>query len=207
MQAWIVSVMEQFGYLGVFFMIALENIFPPIPSELILSFGGFMTTRTSLSLPGVIVSATAGSVFGAAVLYRIGLFLGGSKVRELVRRRGKLLKITVADMRRAVAWYEKYEYKAVFFCRMVPVLRSIISIPAGMAKMPFLPFLALTAVGSLIWNTVLVWAGSLLGDNWQGITLYVEKYSLFFYILLGAGVAVFIVLWLRKRVFRKNPSK
>ena len=207
MQAWITSVMEQFGYLGIFFMIALENLFPPIPSELILSFGGFMTTRTSLSIPGVIISATAGSVFGAAVLYRIGLFLGGSRVRELIRRRGKLLKITVADMKRAMAWYEKYEYKAVFFCRMVPVLRSIISVPAGMARMPLPAFLLLTAVGSAIWNTILVCAGSVLGDNWQLVISYVERYSLAFYILLGAGVVAFLVLWLRRRVLRKDPSK
>lgn len=206
MQAWIIGIMERFGYLGVFFVIALENLFPPIPSELILSFGGFMTTRTSLSLPGVIAGATAGSVFGAAILYRIGLFLGGTRVRRLIRSKGRFLKITVSDMKRAMAWYEKYEYKAVFFCRMVPILRSIISVPAGMAKMPFLPFLALTAAGSLIWNTVLVWAGSILGDNWHRITFYMEKYSLFFYILLGAGAAIFIILWLRKRVFRKPPA-
>lgn len=199
MQDWIIAVMGQFGYWGIFLMIALENIFPPIPSEIILSFGGFMTTRTSLSLPGVVASATAGSVVGALILYQIGRLLGGSRVRSLIKKRGRFIHLSLDDVKRAMSWYEKYEYKAVFFCRMVPVLRSIISIPAGIAKMPPLPFLLLTGAGSLIWNTLLVGAGSVLGDNWNLVLKYMGIYSGLLYILLGVGVIVLVFLWLRKR--------
>ncbi|HBS45751.1 MAG TPA: alkaline phosphatase, partial [Paenibacillus sp.] len=137
MQAWITDFMEQFGYFGIFLMLAFENIFPPIPSEVILPFGGFMTTTTNLTIPGVIIAATLGSLLGAVILYYIGRLLDVNRLEKIVERWGGLLRISKKDIHKADAWFDKYGYWTVLFCRMVPLVRSLISIPAGMSGMKF----------------------------------------------------------------------
>ncbi len=151
MQEIILNLMNQFGYFGVFFLIAFENIFPPIPSEVILAFGGFMTTYTKLSVPLVIVAATLGSLVGAYVLYFIGKILNKERLKKIVSGKvGKVLHLKREDIDKADAWFDRKGNIAVFFCRFVPIVRSLISIPAGMSEMPLFKFTCYTVVGSAI---------------------------------------------------------
>ena len=194
-QEWIVTFMGDYGYFGVFFLILAENIFPPIPSEVILTFGGFMTTKTNMSVFGVIVMATLGSVIGAILLYGIGNLLNEERMIKIVKKY-KFLRVKPEEIEKTMNWYRTYEYKTVFFCRMVPIMRSLISIPAGIGKMPMIPFIFLTTIGSLIWNTILVCAGALLGEAWESILTYLDLYSnvIFFGIAIG-GVLLALLSW------------
>ncbi|MDQ0186572.1 DedA family protein [Cytobacillus kochii] len=204
MESWITSVMEQFGYVGIFLLIMLENIFPPIPSEVILTFGGFMTTTTNLSVAGVVVASTLGSVGGAVVLYGVGLLIDIRKVERIVERWGHILRLTKKDIHKANGWFSTYGKWTVFFCRFIPLIRSLISLPAGMAHMNFLVFLILTTAGTLIWNIVLVLIGAAVGESWESVVGYMDMYS---YIVYGAIALVFIVIvmiFLKKRVFHKK---
>ena len=147
----VLELLSSYGYAGMFALILIENLFPPIPSEVILTFGGFMTTYTRMNIAGAVLAATAGSVLGALILYELGrhipvqkfyAFLGGAW--------GKRLGVEVEDVKDADGWLERTGRSAVFFCRFVPIIRSLISIPAGMAKMELLPFLLLTTAQSYL---------------------------------------------------------
>ncbi|WP_424237028.1 DedA family protein [Bhargavaea ginsengi] len=202
MENWITDIMEQFGYFGVFVLIMVENVFPPIPSEVILTFGGFMTTASSLTKVGVIGAATAGSVAGAVILYGIGLLLDVERLEKIVDRWGRVLRLTREDIHKADAWFDKYGPWTVFFCRLVPLIRSLISLPAGMSNMNFLLFLLLTTLGSLIWNTVLVSLGAAVGDNWENIVHYMDIYSNIAYAViavLGIAAIIWYINFRRKR--------
>src|SRR5699024_3616575 len=132
MEEWLTQIMNDYGYIGIMYLIALENLFPPSPSEVILTFGGFMTTLSTLNVPGVVLSATAGSVFGAIILYLIGLQLDTERLERIVDRFGHILRVTREDIYKAEAWFHRYGPWTVFFCRFVPLIRSLISVPAGM---------------------------------------------------------------------------
>lgn len=200
MQSWIIRFMEEFGYFGTFFMIFIENVFPPIPSEVILTFGGFMTTTTNLTITGMVLAATAGSVAGACVLYGIGRIFNIEKVEAFVSRWGYILRLKVEDIRNASRWFEKRGYVTVFICRMIPLLRSLISVPAGMAEMNFGFFLLFTTLGTLIWNVVLVVTGALLGASWGSILTYLSVYSNITYIILALiGLIAITVFYARKK--------
>jgi membrane protein DedA with SNARE-associated domain len=199
MENWITQFMEQYGYLGVFLMIALENVFPPIPSEIILPFGGFMTTYTSMTVPGVVIASTAGSVVGAVILYGIGLLLDVERLEKIIDRFGNILRVTKEDIHKADAWFDKYGIWTVLFCRMVPLIRSLISIPAGMSNMKFWLFIVFTTVGTLIWNIILVSVGAALGDNWDRITEFMDVYSNIAYAIIGIGIIIFLVYFFNKK--------
>ena len=191
--------MEQFGYFGVAFLIMIENLFPPIPSEVILTFGGFMTTTTELNIPLMIVAATIGAVVGAAILYGIGTLLDVERLDKIVDKYGNILRITHADIHKADSWFDRYGFWTVFFCRFVPLIRSLISLPAGMANMNFGLFLLFTTVGTVIWNTVLIYLGAAVGSQWETIVHYMDIYSNVAYVILGIiGIAV-IIWYIRKR--------
>lgn len=178
MQDFILTFMNQFGYLGIMLLIIIENIFPPIPSEVILSVGGFMTTYTTMTVPMVIISSSVGSVIGAIILYYIGRLLNKERLTRVVRSKtGKALHLKETDIESANDWFEKKGSNAVFYCRFVPIVRSLISIPAGMSNMPFGRFLILTTLGTIIWNTVLVCLGYKMGENWSVITDFTSKYK------------------------------
>ncbi|WP_106768997.1 DedA family protein [Paenibacillus faecalis] len=198
MENWITQFMEQFGYMGIFLMIALENLFPPIPSEVILTFGGFMTTYTSLTVPGVIIAATIGSVIGAIILYGIGLLLDVERLEKIIDRWGHILRVKKEDIHKADSWFDKYGHWTVFFCRMVPLIRSLISIPAGMSNMKFGLFLVFTTSGTLIWNIILVSLGAMLGESWEDIVAFMDVYSNIAYAVIAVAAIVFIVLFIRK---------
>ncbi|MCK7605144.1 DedA family protein [Geobacillus stearothermophilus] len=201
MQAWITDFMEQFGYIGIFLMIALENIFPPIPSEVILPFGGFMTTYTSLTVPGVIVAATAGSIVGAIVLYGIGRLLSVERLERIVDRWGGWLRVKPEDIAKANRTFHRYGVWAVFFGRMIPLVRSLISIPAGMAKMNIGLFVWLSVLGTLIWNTILISLGAALGQSWGKVSEVIGAYADVVYIIIAIVIVVAVVrFWKRRRV-------
>lgn len=185
----ILNFMENHGYLGTFFMILLENIFPPIPSEIILTFGGFMTTYTNLTVIGITISATLGSVVGAALLYKIGHTLNIKKLESIIDKFGHILRLRVGDIEKANFWFNKYGYITIFFCRMVPLIRSLISIPAGMTNMKFSLFVLYTTLGTLIWNSILIYTGSALGSSWEDILIFMDAYSSIIY-----GALIFLFL-------------
>lgn len=202
MENWITSIMEQFGYIGIFLLIMVENLFPPIPSEVILTFGGFMTTHSNLTILGVVIAATIGSVVGAIVLYGVGFVINVDRIEKIVDRWGHILRLTREDIHKANAWFEKYGVWTVFFCRFIPLIRSLISLPAGMAGMNFWVFLALTTVGTFIWNVVLVNIGAAVGDSWETIVGYMDIYSNIVYALLAVLFIVLVWLFIKKR-FKK----
>jgi membrane protein DedA with SNARE-associated domain len=183
---------EQYGYLSIFILIAVENIFPPIPSEVILAFGGFITTHTSMTPIGVTLTATAGSVMGAVILYKIGTLLNARKLERLIDGYGRILSLRSKDVHKAFSFFKRYKNSAVFICRMIPIIRSLISIPAGMARMNFKVFVLLTALGTLLWNLLLVSAGAFLGESWVEVMSFVEIYKEITYIIIALAGAVYI---------------
>lgn len=198
-EVWILDIMEKFGYLGVLILIAIENIFPPIPSEVILTFGGFMTTYTGLSVAGVVWYATLGSIIGAIILYGIGYQLNADRLEILVHRLGPFLRLKISDIQRAEAWFNRSGKWTVFFCRFIPLIRSLISIPAGMARMNFIVFFVFTLLGTLLWNVILVNIGAAVGESWEEIVKVMDVYSNIVYIGLAILLIVLIGLWIKKR--------
>ncbi|GAA0303547.1 membrane protein DedA with SNARE-associated domain [Gracilibacillus halotolerans] len=199
MQNWLVDIMNDLGYFGILLLIALENVFPPIPSEIILTFGGFMTTTTNLTVVGVILAATGGSVVGAIILYSIGLQLNVARLEKIIDRWGHILRITRNDIHRADAWFAKYGAWTVFFCRFIPIIRSLISIPAGMSHMNAPLFLMLTTLGTLIWNSVLVYLGAKLGASWEVLVDYMDMYSYVIY-----GLLFFVLLFILYKFWKRK---
>lgn len=204
MQNFILMIVEKFGYAGVWFLIAIENIFPPIPSEVILLFGGFVTTKTNLNIYLMVLFATLGSLTGALVLYLIGKFLNINRLKKVINSKvGKVIKLEERDIDKAYLWFEKRGQKAVFFSRFIPIVRSLISIPAGMSNMNFIKFVFYTVTATFIWNLILVKVGSIVGDNWISIANIMDKYSFVILVLLSIIIISFVLLFYYKRI-KKN---
>lgn len=170
---WVTDVIDALGYPGVAFLVALESVFPPIPSEVVLPLSGFVAGRGDASLVGMIVAATVGSVVGAWVLYGVAALIGRDRLHRFVGRWGRWFQVKPGDLERAEAWFDKRALAAVLLGRCVPLIRSIVSIPAGFRRMPLLRFTLATAAGSLVWNVALIGAGALLGDRWETVGDYV----------------------------------
>ncbi|MBC2185952.1 DedA family protein [Listeria sp. FSL L7-0253] len=203
METWITSIMADFGYIGIFLLIMVENLFPPIPSEIILTFGGFMTTISSLNVVMVIIVATLGSVVGAILLYKVASYFGKERLTKIVLKHGRILRLKASDIERAESFFLKYGSWAVFLCRMIPLIRSLISIPAGMTKMKMSRFLVLTTAGSLIWNTVLIGLGALLGESWNEIVVFMDSFSTIIYSVIAILIVVGLGFFFRAR-FKKT---
>lgn len=199
MEVWITQFMEKFGYWGIAFLIFLENVFPPIPSEIILTFGGFMTTKSDLGFVGVTITLTIGSVLGAIALYGIGAWIGERNLYRFINRYGKILRVKTKDLDKTIGWFEKYGYWTIFFCRFVPLLRSLISIPAGLTRMNLPLFIVFTTIGTLIWNVVLIYLGQAVGGNWHTIVNYMDVYSRIIYIVLAILIIFLIWKWLKRQ--------
>lgn len=200
MQAFILEIINQFGYLGVFLLITVENIFPPIPSEIILTFSGFATTFSSMKILGVIISATLGSVFGAVMLYMIGRLLNTERLEHLFDSRfGRAMRLKKEDVRKAEKWFVKYDSKAIFFCRFIPIVRSLISIPAGISKMSLKLFIPLTSIGTFIWNVILIYLGRLVGETWGRVASFVDLYSTIVAVVLGIITLISGFVFIKKR--------
>lgn len=190
---WAVDLMDRLGAPGAGLAIALENIFPPLPSEIILPLAGFSASQGTFSLAEALFWTTLGSVVGALALYAIGAILGIERTKAIAR---KLPLVHVSDIEKTEAWFHKHGGQAVFFGRMLPVFRSLISIPAGIERMPIPHFLLLTTAGSLIWNSIFVIAGYQLGENWHHVEPYADAFQ---YLVIGA-VALALVIFAIKRV-------
>ncbi|MBL0779011.1 MULTISPECIES: DedA family protein [Streptomyces] len=197
---WITGLMESLGAPGAGIAIALENLFPPIPSEVILPLAGFTAATGQMNLVAVLIWTTVGSVVGALALYWVGALLGRDRTVAIA---AKIPLLKVADIEKTEAWFNKHGTKAVFFGRMLPIFRSLISVPAGIERMPLPIFLGLTTLGSAIWNTLFVMAGYLLGDNWESVTEYVSVYSK----VVLAVAAVAVLIFLGVRIFRPGGGQ
>lgn len=205
MESLIIQAMEQFGYVGILLLIALENIFPPIPSEVILTFGGFMTTYAKLNVWGVILSATLGALVGAVILYKFGSIFTPEKLENwLDGKWGKRLHLKKQDVNKAFQWFHKRGKTTVLICRCIPVLRSLISIPAGMSKMNMGIFLILTTIGSLVWNIILVYLGVAAGASWEKIVEFMDTFSTVVGFGLIGIVFVGILLFVKQRFLKKK---
>lgn len=201
MTNWIFALIDQFGYLAVAVLIAIENIFPPIPSELILSFSGFMTAKTRLGIPGLIISSTIGALLGALILYWVGTLLSEDRLERLFNHTlFKKLGFRKDDVKKAIIWFDQHGIKTIFFGRFIPVIRSLISIPAGTAKVKLGTFIVLTTLGSAIWNTVLICLGSYMGNKWHIIVTIFEEYSLIVLVILILAIIYGIYQWYQKRL-------
>lgn len=199
----ILAIINRYGYIGVFLLITLENLFPPIPSEVILTFGGFMTTFSNLTIGGVVLAATLGSVFGAVVLYNLGRVLSIPRLERLCGSKwGKIMGLRSEDVRRAEKWFDRYGGPAVLLCRFVPIARTLISIPAGSSGMKLGVFLPLTILGTLIWNSLLVYLGRLAGHAWETVVLYFNFYSLLAAAVFLLTALVGVVILVKRRAAR-----
>lgn len=201
---WATGLMEALGEPGAGAAVALENIFPPLPSEVILPLTGFTVSRGDMNLWLAIACTTLGSVLGAAVLYAAGALLGRDRTLALARR---IPFVRPEDIERSERWFARHGRKAVFFGRMVPFFRSFISIPAGIARMPLRTFLTLTTLGSLIWNTAFIVAGYLLGEQWAVLGQAMGVAAKAVPVLIAAAVAWWICSRVRDARARRSPSR
>ncbi len=196
MTKWILELIYSMGYFGIVFLMFIENLFPPIPSEYIMPLAGFLVAEGKFSLVVIIFAGTLGSVLGALPLYFFGKKVGEEGMKNFADRYGKWLTLSREDIERANTWFKKYGAIAVFLCRLVPGIRSFISIPAGINKMNFAAFLFYTTLGSAIWTAILASAGYFLKANFQEVEEYLDYVS---YAVFGSIILLY--LW---RIFRKN---
>ena len=208
---WVQDVINQFGYFGVALLVVIENIFPPIPSEIVLPFAGFVAQQGSAgvaqsdtSVIGMMIAATIGSVVGALILYVISSAIGPERLRAFVQRFGRWFGVKQTDLLRAEAWFDRRSFVAVLVGRCVPLIRSIVSIPAGFRRMKLTSFILLTAVGSAVWNIALIGAGALLGDQWERVGEYV---GVFQWLVIGAILVLLVrFAYLRLQNRRRQNS-
>lgn len=196
--------MGQYGYLGIYVLLVIESVFPPIPSEIILLFGGALTLTAGLNLGQTIIIATAGSLSGAIILYLFGRSCSADRIKTMLSgRAGKVLGLKPEAIDTAVRWFERYQDKAIFFGRCIPMIRSLISIPAGFTAMNIPQFILLTALGSAVWNTLLICTGAALGSAWDSALPYVKRYSLTAVILITILILLYMAFC---RIRRKRAD-
>lgn len=184
------------GYAGIILLTFLETIFPPLPSELFMPMAGYVASRGTLTLPGVIAAGTLGSLAGAWFWYAVGRAIGLDRARQLAARHGRWLTVQPQDIDRSHAWFDRHGGAVVLFGRMVPAIRSLISIPAGVAHMPLGRFLALTTLGTTIWTSVLMTAGFVLGADYGRVATWAEPFSSF---VVAALIGIYVVRLVRFR--------
>lgn len=200
---WIVNLMELLGAPGVGIAILLENLFPPIPSEVVLPLAGFTVAKGSLNWLAVFIWSVVGSVVGAYVLYGIGAWLGLDRLRRIA---DWMWLVKASDVDAAMEFFNKYGKPSIFFGRLIPGVRSLISIPAGLDRMNLLVFGLWTTLGSGIWNAFLIYLGYVLGDNWEKATGYVDTYSHVIYVILLLIILGFLVFFIRRAVRERNAN-
>ena len=198
---WATDIVERLGYLGVAMLVALENVFPPIPSEVVLGLAGYTASRGDAWVVGMIIAATIGSVVGAWILYGFSAAVGPVRLRAIVIRYGAWIGFGESDLDRAESWFDRRSRSAVLVCRCIPLIRSLISIPAGFRRMPLGAFTLFTLIGSLVWNTVLITAGYLLADQWEKVLKFTEPFQTLVVVLIGVLVVALVI---RKVVLTKR---
>ena len=206
---WVQDVINQFGYFGVALLVIIENVFPPIPSEIVLPFAGFVAQQGSsaaqsdTSVIGMMIAATIGSVVGALILYFVSAAIGPDRLRAFVEKFGKWFGVKSSDLVRAEAWFDRRSLLAVLVGRCVPLIRSIVSIPAGFRRMKLSSFVVLTAIGSAVWNIALIGAGAVLKDQWDRVGDYVGVFQW----VVVAAIIVVLAKFVLSRIKRRNTSK
>jgi membrane protein DedA with SNARE-associated domain len=203
MKEWIVNLIDSTGYFGLALLMFLENVFPPIPSELIMPLGGFGASQGKLTLPLVVLTGTVGSVVGQLPLYYLGHYLGKRRLMNLANRYGKWLAVSGADIDTSMGWFSRHGGKAVLLCRLVPGVRSFISIPAGICGMSLPKFLLYSFVGMGVWAGVLAYAGFMLGQNYERVEKYVGPVS---YVVFGVLIVALIVWIVHRKRHPKPPT-
>ena len=209
---WVQDVINQFGYLGVALLVVIENVFPPIPSEVVLPFAGFVAqqgasavnatagaAQSDTTVVGMMIAATIGSVVGALILYFVSAAIGPERLRAFVERFGKWFGVKSSDLVRAEEWFDRRSVVAVLVGRCVPLIRSIVSIPAGFRRMKLTSFVVLTAIGSAVWNIALIGAGAVLGDQWERVGEYVGVFQWLVIAVVLLLLVRFVVLRLKNR--------
>lgn len=199
MATWVINTIYATAYWGIVFLMVVENVFPPIPSEVIMPLAGFMATKGRLALFGVILAGTLGSVLGAIPLYYLGRKIGDERLKAFADRHGRWLTVSREDLDKAGQWFDRHGGMAVLLCRLVPGIRSLISIPAGIQGMPLVPFLLFTAIGAGLWTALLAFAGYLLGRNFHQVEAYLDPVS---YVVL----AVILVFYVWRVVTHKGQQ-
>ena len=199
MTDWIINTISQWGYVGIFFVMLAESIFPPIPSELIIPFAGFAAANGDLNFFGVIAAATVGAVVGMLPWYFAGRLFGLKRVRLLADRFGRWLTLNADEIDVAVAFFQRFGPVIVLFGRLMPIIRTLISVPAGLARMPLPVFLFASTAGALIWNTVLTSAGYLLHEHYELVEVILDPLTIIV-------LALVVVLYLY-RLVTWRPSK
>jgi len=200
---WIVAVVERFGYLGVALLTAAENLFPPLPSEVVLPLVGFAVSKGVLTLAGAVAAATLGAVAGAVALYWIGAAVGMARVRAFVQRRGRWLLLDAEDVDRSEGWFRRNSAWAVLVGRLVPGVRSVVSLPAGAARMPLGSFLLLTTAGSAVWSAALVGLGYILGAQWERVSAWVDRVGM----VVWAAIALAVLVVLVRRASQRRETR
>lgn len=200
MESWITSTIESLGYAGVAILMFLENLFPPIPSELVMPLSGYTAARGDLSIVGVIVAGTFGSVLGAIFWYYVACWLGEDRLKNWTRRHGRWITLGPRDVDRANRWFDRWGTWLVFFGRLVPTVRTLVAIPAGIFGMAIWFYIVLTTAGSLIWTALLAYGGYWLGAQWKTIGSYLDPIT---YAVMGAIVVTYIY---RVITFRKSEA-
>lgn len=196
---WIIELLEQTGYLGIAFLMFLENLFPPIPSELIMPSAGFQASQGNLHIVGVVAAGTAGSLLGALFWYWVGRLAGEDRLKGWARRHGRWLTLTPKDIDKADDWFDRHNTLAVFLGRLLPTIRTLISIPAGLFEMRPGPFLLWSGLGTTIWSSALATAGYLLGDNYHAVSGYMNPVA---NVIIAAIVLAYlyrVVTWRKDR--------
>lgn len=196
LQAWSEKIMLALGYPGIFLVMFLECIFPPIPSEVVMPLAGFLVAQGRFSIFWVMVSGTLGSLVGALALYWLGAWADEAILRRWVRKYGKWLQVSEKDLDRVMGWFGRFGQPVIFFGRMVPIIRSLISIPAGLNHMRMGHFLIFTISGSIIWNIILTYGGFFLGENWEIILDWLDTYETIVLIVLALGFLAFLVWYI-----------
>jgi membrane protein DedA with SNARE-associated domain len=187
---WIKSTIDSIGYPGIIVLMIIENVFPPIPSELIMPFAGFLSGEGKLSFVGVVIAGTIGSVIGALPLYYVGRKVGSERLNSWADRHGRWLMLSSEEIERARGWFRQHGAAAVFLCRLVPGIRSLISIPAGIERMNLVTFLLLSALGTGTWAGLLAYLGRTLGRSYEKVGTYVGPAS---YIVIGSLIVGYVV--------------
>jgi membrane protein DedA with SNARE-associated domain len=190
MHDWITDLISSMGYIGIVFLMFLENVFPPIPSELIMPLAGYVAGRGELNFAGVVLAGTLGSVLGALPLYYLGHIVGEERLKSWAAKHGAWLAVSPEDIEKSKQWFDRHGAKAVLICRLVPGVRSLISIPAGLGKMNLPQFLFYTTIGTAMWSALLAGAGVWLGKNYEKVDKFLGPFT---YVVLGALLLMFVL--------------
>jgi len=203
LRMWSEKIMMALGYPGIFLVMFLECVFPPIPSEVIMPLAGFLVGQGEFNFWLVMLSGTLGSLAGALLLYYLGAWADEVILRKWVRKHGKWIQVSETDIDRVEKWFAKHGQSVIFFGRMIPIIRSLISIPAGMERMHMVKFILYTVLGSILWNFLLTYGGLLLGENWKQIIGWLDIYQNIVLVIL-ALLALLFIIWL---IFRRRKAK